>query len=96
LGGQDQLQPHGVAAPGVEGEVGQAGGLAGADAVFDAGVLAVAKLQPGDIPVSLVGDKDLVAAAWASVKRTGAPGWGVRGGRSRGSLAGRNPGPASR
>ena len=41
LGGQDQLQPDGVAAPAVKGEVAQAGGFGGADAVFDPGALAV-------------------------------------------------------
>jgi hypothetical protein len=44
LGGQDQLQPDGVAAQEVEGEVAQAGGLGGTDAVLDAGALAVAQL----------------------------------------------------
>ena len=41
LGGQDQLQPDGVAAPAVKWEVAQAGGFGGADAVFDPGALAV-------------------------------------------------------
>ena len=61
LGGQDQLEPDGVAAPSVEGEVGKAGGLGGADAVLDAGALTVAQLQPGQVGVGLVGDEDLEA-----------------------------------
>ena len=47
LGGQDQLQPDGVAVPAVERQVGQAGGLGGADAVLDPGALAVPQLQGG-------------------------------------------------
>ena len=61
LGGQDQLEPDGVAAPPVEGEVGQAGGLGGADAVLDPGALAVPQLQPGQVRVGLVGEEDLEA-----------------------------------
>jgi hypothetical protein len=44
-GGQDQLEPDAVAPPQVEREVGQPGGLAAADAVLDAGMLAVTELQ---------------------------------------------------
>jgi hypothetical protein len=54
LGGKDELEPDGVAAPPVEGEVGQAGGLGGADAVLDPGALAVPQLQPGKVRVGLV------------------------------------------
>jgi hypothetical protein len=61
LGGQDQLQPDGVAAPVVEGEVAQAGGFGGADAILDAGALAVAQLQAGQVAVGLVGEEDLEA-----------------------------------
>jgi DNA-binding MarR family transcriptional regulator len=63
LGGKDELEPDGVAAPPVEGEVGQAGGLGGADAVLDPGPLAVPQLQPGKVRVGLVGDKALEAVA---------------------------------
>src|SRR6266511_3836619 len=63
LGAQDQLEPDGVAAQEVEREVGQAGGFGGADAVFDAGALAVAQLQPGQVRVVLVGEEDLEAVA---------------------------------
>jgi hypothetical protein len=63
LGGQDQLEPDGVAAPAVERQVGQAGGLGGADAVLDPGALPVAQLQPGQVRVGLVGEEDLEAVA---------------------------------
>ena len=61
MGGQDQLQPDGVAPPPVEGEVAQAGGFGGADAVLDPGALAVPQLQPGEVAVGLVGEEDLEA-----------------------------------
>jgi hypothetical protein len=60
-GGQDQLQPDGVAAQQVEGEVAQPGGLGGADAVLDPSALAVPQLQPGDVGIGLVGEEDLEA-----------------------------------
>ena len=41
-GGQDDLEPGGVGLEIMAGQVGQAGGFGLADAVFDAGVLAVA------------------------------------------------------
>jgi hypothetical protein len=75
LGGKDQLQPDAVAAPPVEGEVGKAGGLGGADAVLDPGALTVAQLQPGQVMVGLVGDEDLEAVPSWSLKRSCAPGW---------------------
>ena len=81
LGGQDQFQPDGVASPGIEGQVGQAGGLGGgnggADAVFDAGVLAVAQLQAGEVAAGLAGEKDLVAAALSVGEAAGCLGAGV-------------------
>ena len=61
MGGQHQLEPDAVAAPAVEREVAQAGGFGGADAVLDAGALAVAQLQRGMIRVGLVGQEDLEA-----------------------------------
>jgi hypothetical protein len=63
LGSKDQLEPDGVAAPPVERQVGQAGGLGGADAVLDPGALAVAQLQPGEVRVGLVGEEHLEAVA---------------------------------
>jgi hypothetical protein len=57
LGGQDQLEPDGVATPGVKRQVGQPGGLGRADAVLDAGVLTVDQLQPGQAAAVLVGTK---------------------------------------
>ena len=44
-GHEDQLQPDGVAPPGVERQVAQAGGLGAADAVLNADALAMAQLQ---------------------------------------------------
>ena len=75
LGGQDQLQPDGVAAPPVERQVAQPGGLGGADAVLDPGALAVAQLQP-----ARSGSGWSVRKTWKrwpswSVKRSWAPGW---------------------
>jgi hypothetical protein len=61
LGGKDQFQPDAVAAPLVEGQVGQPGGFGGADAVLDPGALAMAQLQPGEVRVGLVGEQDLEA-----------------------------------
>ena len=61
MGGQDQLEPDGVAAPAVERQVLEAGGLGGADAILDPGALAVPQLQPGDVTVGLVGHKHLEA-----------------------------------
>ena len=49
-GGQDDLEPGGVGLEIIAGQVGQAGGLGLADTVLDAGVLAVAKLQAGQLP----------------------------------------------
>src|SRR4029453_2701761 len=63
MGAQDELQPDAVATPPVEREVGQAGGLGGADAVLDPGALAVPQLQGGEVAVGLVGYKDLEAVA---------------------------------
>jgi len=63
LGGQDQLQPDGVAPPAVERQVLRAGGLGSADAVLDPGALAVPQLQGAQVRVGLVGDKDLEAVA---------------------------------
>jgi hypothetical protein len=63
LGAQDQLQPDGVATQEVEGEVAKPGGLGGADAVLDAGALAVPQLQPSKVRVGLVGEEDLEAMA---------------------------------
>ena len=80
-GGQDQLQPDGVAAPLVKRQVAQARGLAAADAILDAGALAVAQLQHGDVAV-LVGDEDLEAVP---VGVGEAP--GRRGGSSRRQIA---------
>jgi hypothetical protein len=57
------LEPDAVAPPQVERQVGQAGGLGGADAVLDAGALAVAQLQGGQVGVGLVGEEDLEAVA---------------------------------
>src|SRR5215216_6717848 len=75
LGGQDQLQPNGVAPHEVERQVLEAGGLGGADAVLDPGALAVAQLQPGQAGVGLVGDKTWKRCPSWSVKRSWAPGW---------------------
>jgi hypothetical protein len=59
----------------VEGEVTQPGGLAAADAVLDAGAVAVAQLQHGDVGVGLVGDEHLEACPSTSVNVSCAPGW---------------------
>jgi hypothetical protein len=75
LGGKDQLQPDSVASPAVERQVGQAGGLGGADAVLDPGALAVPQLQPGDVGLGLVGEKTWKRWPSWSVKRSWAPGW---------------------
>ena len=48
-GGQDDFQPGGVGVEAVAGQVGQARGLGLADAVLDAGVLAVAQFQAGQL-----------------------------------------------
>ncbi len=49
-GGQDDFEPGGVGLENVAGQVGQAGGFGLADAVLDAGVLAVAQFQSGQLP----------------------------------------------
>jgi hypothetical protein len=75
LSGQDQLQPDLVAPPPVEGEVLEAGGLGGVDAVLDPGAVAVPQLQGAQIRVGLVGEEDLEAVAVVVAERSWAPGW---------------------
>jgi hypothetical protein len=81
LGGKDELQPDLVAAPAVEREVGQAGGVGGADAVLHPGALAVAQLQPSKVRVGLVGEEDLEAVAIVVGEAQLGAGWASRGGR---------------
>ena len=63
LADQDQLQPCLVGGEVAEGEVAQPGVFGRSDAVFDAGAVAVAQLEGGDVCVWLVGDEDLEAVA---------------------------------
>jgi len=60
---QHEFEPYGVGVEVAEGEVVQAAVLGGADAVFDAGALAVAALQDGGVLVGLVGEDGLEAIA---------------------------------
>jgi hypothetical protein len=58
-----ELKPGGVGGEGLEGQVASAGGLQRLDAVLDLGVLAMGRLQRGDVVVVLVGDEALEAMA---------------------------------
>jgi hypothetical protein len=53
------------------------GRLGTADAVLDAGALAVAQLQLGDVGLGLVGDKTWKRCPSRSVNDSWAPGWGL-------------------
>ncbi|MDQ3326671.1 MAG: hypothetical protein M3529_13430, partial [Actinomycetota bacterium] len=57
LGGQDQLQPDGVAGQGVARQGARAGVLGAADAVLDTGVSAVKYVKGREVGVGLVGQK---------------------------------------
>src|SRR5215472_5633226 len=63
LSSEHQLQPDLVGRELTEGEVTESGVLAAADAVLDASVTTVARLELGQVGVVLVGDEDLEAEA---------------------------------
>jgi hypothetical protein len=60
---QHELQPHLVHGEVFERELGHAGVLVVADLVLDAGTLALAALEHGDVGVGLVGEECLEAVA---------------------------------
>ena len=78
--GQDDFQPGGVGLGAVTGQVAQPGGLGLADPVLDAGVLAVAQFQAGELTGMTPGAVSVMNAVtrWPSesVKFSCAPGWG--------------------
>src|SRR5262245_45997371 len=76
LGGEHKFRPDLVGSELAEREVAQPGVLAAADAVFDPSAAAVTRLEPGQVGIVLVGEKDLEAEA--QVVCEGELGAGVR------------------
>ena len=63
MGAEHEFEPHLVEVEVAEGQVLEAGVFVVADVVLDAGALAVAALEQGDVRLVLVGQQDLEAVA---------------------------------